>query len=47
MDEVSVPRHRSPLRASDVEWADYMNAGTLVPGSKVMHKRQDGEVRFF
>ena len=46
MDEMSVPRHRSPSRASDVKWADYMNAGTLVTGSKVMHKRQAGEVRF-
>ena len=45
-DEMSVPRHRGPSRASDVEWADYMNAGTLVTGSKVMHKRQAGEVRF-
>ena len=46
MDEVSVPRHRSPSRASDVEWADYVNAGTLVTGSMVSRRGETGRSGF-
>lgn len=44
MDEISVPRHCSLSRASDVEWADYMNAGTLIDYRfKGVQKRPDEE----